>query len=459
MAVQISALIPLMVEIKLTEFVKPSKYIPPQTLSLSTLDNDPLNEVIYKACYVYKAKNVVDDDADMPEYLLKKALSDLLVYYYPLSGSLKRRGSDRKFQLSCGGDEGGVAFTVATANVELSSLNYLDNIDSDTALKFLPHLLQVEDGYRPFALQVTKFECGGFILGTATSHVMSDGYGMGHTMCALIELAGGKKKLTITPVWERERLVGEPVDDQPPLAPGGATAVSPYLPTDDWVTERINIRPESIRRLKEATLEEYDFSTEALTTFDVISAYLWKSRVKALKLDKDGVTVLVFTKGIRNVVDPPLSDGYYGNSYIDMHVSLTVREVDEFGISDIVKLIKESKKKAHSKTYLQKELANIENIIKMDLKISGKEDGLCLFTDPRHTGLFGPMDFGLNERVNFVQVVPPETARTISMVLLPSRLDQAMVGGVQIMTTLPRDAMVKFKEEMQWLSSRKRSML
>ncbi|XP_010429301.1 PREDICTED: spermidine sinapoyl-CoA acyltransferase-like [Camelina sativa] len=442
MAVQISALI--------TEMVKPSKYIPPQTLSLSTLDNDPFNEVIYKACYVYKAKNVVDDDADLPESLLKKALSDLLVYYYPLSGILKRRESDRKFQLSCGGNEGGVAFTVATTNVELSSLNYLDNIDSDTALKFLPEL-QVGDGYRPIAFQVTKFECGGFILGIATSHAMSDGYGTGHTMCALTELAGGKKKLTMTPVWERQRLVGEPVDDQPPLVHGGTTAVSPYLPTDDWVTERINIRPESIRRLKEATLEEYDFSTEALTTFEVISAYLWKSRVKALKLDKDGVTVLVFTTGIRNVVDPPLSDGYYGNAYINMKVSLTVREVDELGIPDIVKLIKETKKNAHSKTYLQKELAHIENTIKMNLKIKRKKDGLCLLTDVRNIGMFGPMDFGWNEPVNFVPVVPPEIAKTINMVMRPSRLDQAMVGGVQIMTTLPRDAMVKFKEEINAL--------
>ncbi|EFH56768.1 predicted protein [Arabidopsis lyrata subsp. lyrata] len=28
----------------------------------------------------------------------------------------------------------------------------------------------------------------------------------------------------------------------------------------------------------------------------------------------------------RNVVDPPLPDGYYGNAYIEMYVPLTTRE-------------------------------------------------------------------------------------------------------------------------------------
>lgn len=155
MSIHIASSIPLMVEKKLTDMVKPSKHIPQQTLSLSTLDNDPYNEVIYKACYVFKSKTVVDDD-NRPELLLREALSDLLVYYYPLSGSLKRQESDRKLQLSCGHDGGGVPFTVATANVELSSLKNQENIDSDTALMFLPELHVDNDGYRPFALQVHK---------------------------------------------------------------------------------------------------------------------------------------------------------------------------------------------------------------------------------------------------------------------------------------------------------------
>lgn len=71
------------------------------------------------------------------------------------------------------------------------------------------------------------------------SHAMCDGYGEGHIMCALTDLAGGKKKPMVTPIWERERLVGKPEDDQPPFVPGDDTAASPYLPTDDWVCVHI----------------------------------------------------------------------------------------------------------------------------------------------------------------------------------------------------------------------------
>ena len=210
------------------------------------------------------------------------------------------------------------------------------------------------------------------------------------------------------------------------------------------VSEKISIRAESIRRLKEATLKEYDFSNEALTTFEVIGAYLWKSRVKALRLDRDGVTSLGLAVGIRNAVNPPLPDGYYGNAYIDMYVSLTVKEVEKFTISDIVKLLKQAKRKAHDKDYLQEELANTESIISMNLTIKGR---FCL-TDWRNIGIFGSMDFGWGEPVNIVPVVPPEIARILGIVMPASRLEPSMVGGVQVMITLPRAAMVKFKEEM-----------
>ncbi|CAH8357686.1 unnamed protein product [Eruca vesicaria subsp. sativa] len=62
------------------------------------------------------------------------------------------------------------------------------------------------------------------------------------------------------------------------------------------------------------------------------------------------------------------------------------------------------------------------------------------------------MDFGWGEPVNIVPVVPPEIAKIVSMFMPASRLEPPMVGGVQVMITLPRAAMVKFKEEMNALN-------
>ncbi|KAG2259158.1 hypothetical protein Bca52824_078452 [Brassica carinata] len=253
-------------------------------------------KAMQKATNIDDVDNTIDEINEQTDNM--KQIQDALSAPFGSAADFdERRETDRKIQLSCGGDGGCVPFTVATANVELSSLKYLENIVSDTALKFLPELRVDKDGYPPFALQVT---------------------------------------------------------------------------------EKINIRAESIRKLKEATLKECDFSSETLPTFEVIEAYLWKSRVKALSLDGDGVTSLGIAVGIRNAVNPPLPDGYYGNAYIDVYVPLTAKEVEEHTISDIVKLIKQAKRKAYDKDYLQKELVNIENSIRKVDPSSGPVIGRCV---------------------------------------------------------------------------------
>ena len=152
MANQTKPILPLLIEKKPLELIKPSKHTPSETLSLSTLDNDLFNEVMYATIYVFKANEKNQND---PVPLLRKALSELLVYYYPLSGKLMRRESDRKLQLVFWGE--GVPFEVATAALNLSSLNYIENLDDQVALRLVPDIEIDYDSnvsYHPLALQV-----------------------------------------------------------------------------------------------------------------------------------------------------------------------------------------------------------------------------------------------------------------------------------------------------------------
>lgn len=145
----------LSLEKKKIEFVKPSKHTPCENLSLSTLDNHPFNDAMYAFIYVFEANEKNQND---PISLLRKALSELLVYYYPLSGKLMRRKSDGKFQLICNGE--GVPFTVATAHRDLRSLNYIENFDDEVALQLVHDLevnFQSEIGCHPLSLQVSNF--------------------------------------------------------------------------------------------------------------------------------------------------------------------------------------------------------------------------------------------------------------------------------------------------------------
>ncbi|XP_010548389.1 PREDICTED: spermidine coumaroyl-CoA acyltransferase-like [Tarenaya hassleriana] len=447
-------LCPLAVEKKATEFIKPSKQIPSQILSLSTLDNDPYNEVMYCTIYVYQGRNKTYE----PESLLREALSNLLVHYYPLSGKLTRRECDRKLQLRCNGE--GVPFTIATSNLKLSSLSYLDgSIDFGTVSLLVPKTddenYDKEIGYHPLALQVTKFLCGGFTIGTALTHAVCDGFGVARFISALTELAAGKRELTVVPIWERDRLVGIP-DNRPVEIPGAENsnllAISPYMPSQDLVSETVNVSADTIKRLKEALTKESDFQKESLTTFEVLGAYMWRSRTRALNLNPDGIVVFGLAVAIRSDMDPPLPNGYYGNACIDMHVELTARELNESPISEIVKLIKEAKRKAHDKDYVQAELGNKEKLLKIDDWFGERDDGLMFLTDWRNIGWFGSLDFGWGEPVNLLPVVPSEKAVDLGMLLKPSRLDPSMEGGIKMVMTLPRDAMLKFKEEMDVLN-------
>lgn len=85
---QTNSSLPLLLEKKSIELVKPSKHTPSGTLSFSSLDNNPLDEVRHASVYVFEANEKNQND---PVSLLRKALSELLVYYYPLSGRLLRQ--------------------------------------------------------------------------------------------------------------------------------------------------------------------------------------------------------------------------------------------------------------------------------------------------------------------------------------------------------------------------------
>lgn len=200
---------------------------------------------------------------------------------------------------------------------------------------------------------------------------------------------------------------------------------------------------ENISRLKDTVVLE-----ERFTTFEILCAYIWKATSRALKLNLDGITVLIITVGIRNVPDPPLPEGYYGNAYIDVYVEILARELEESSISDIVKLVKRAKKSVLDKRYVEEELRNSERLMKADAKFEGVADGVFLLTDLRNTGLFGSMDFGWNKPVNIWPLTPQEYERNFGIIMRPSKLDPSMEGGAKVVMTLPREAMVNLKKEM-----------
>ncbi|XP_017435568.1 spermidine coumaroyl-CoA acyltransferase isoform X2 [Vigna angularis] len=244
--------------------IKPSKPTPSSVLPLSTLDNIPFLNSLCHTLHVFRSKTHDLDEPGCPNHqlldladVIKAAISKALFYYYPLAGRLVKH-TDGNFMINCSAE--GVPFLEASASCNLSSLHCWDGTDMQNAKHLVFDLSsQDENGYLyPLVFKVTTFPCGGFTIGMGMLHTVGDGVGASQIFKAVMELARGESEPSVKPVWERERLKGS-ITKQPLLINSvdeASAAVSPFLPTEILVQERIKVNSESIRRLKMSLMKE-----------------------------------------------------------------------------------------------------------------------------------------------------------------------------------------------------------
>ncbi|KAE9594223.1 hypothetical protein Lal_00001131 [Lupinus albus] len=442
----------LKIEMKEVVHVKPSKPTPSIVLPLSALEHRPYPDSIWPIVHVYQSPSNGQLD---PAFVLKQALSKALVYYYPLAGKLVKQPNG-KVAINCNND--GVPFLEAIANCELSSLNYLDDHDIRIAkqLVFDFHPQQDENEYpHPVSFKLTKFQCGGFTIGMSTSHIVCDGWGACKFFHAIVELASGKSEPFLKPVWERERLIGS-ITTQPMPNPMDETtaAVSPFLPATDVMYELFKVDKESIRRLKMSLMKEISCNEsmeQSFTTFESLAAYVWRSRARALNLNNEGKTLLVFSVQVRQHMSPPLSDGYYGTAITEGQVVLTMKELNEKPLSDIVKLVKESKNVAFTGDFIKKTIDTLESNPE-NFNVEEGPGATLALSDWKHLGFMPNVDFGWKEPINMVPApCNMFEYEGLCIFLSPSNHDPSMEGGVRVFISLPSVAMPKFKEEMEAL--------
>lgn len=248
-----------------------------------------------------------------PVKLIREALAQTLVFYYPFAGRLKE-GPGRKLFVDCTGD--GVMFIEADADVTLEQFGQalqppfpcleelLYDVPGSGGVLDCPLLL----------IQVTRLTCGGFIFALRLNHTMSDAAGLVQFMSAVGQITRGASLPSIAPVWHRELLnAREPPCvtckhheyDQVPDTKGT------IIPLDDMVHRSFFFGPQEVSILRKLVPPHLRKGS----TFEVLTACLWRCRTSALQPDPEEEVRVICIVNARAKFNPPLPIGYYGNAF------------------------------------------------------------------------------------------------------------------------------------------------
>ncbi|EPS59710.1 hypothetical protein M569_15095 [Genlisea aurea] len=397
------------------EFIFPAQPTPTETKPLSDLDNWYRGNAPLLFIYKRDARMEGKDAADV----IKQALTKALVYYYPLAGRLFSTidvDGRSKLWVDCGGVSGGGAlFVRAEADIELEAVG--DNIlPPNPCAKQLVCTQGEEKEGKEFEssaisgpllhIQVTKFKCGGVVLGLVMHHSVADGYGIALFVATMGELARGQNAPTISPVWLRDQFMCARPNPQVRYVENQFRNIK----------DSTNNLKSMIQEIRETTpisifLNSKDIQAlrdrhnlQSCTKFELVTAYLWKCRTLLRGSDPNDITRLSCVTSIRGTrIMKGLPRAYYGNSVFMPSSTCAVRDLVDNPLSDVVELVKKTKLKVRDPEYVRSFIDHIATKSSLvDLRLRFAVSDLSRLGAQR-------FDFGWGNPMNFVSAIVRST--------------------------------------------------
>ncbi|KAI3709266.1 hypothetical protein L2E82_39026 [Cichorium intybus] len=294
------------VTVKESVIVKPSKTTPIQRLWNSNIDL-LVGRIHLLTIYFYRPNGSSDF---FDSGVLKKALSDVLVSFFPMAGRLGKDG-DGRVEINCNAE--GVWFVEAEADCRIDDFGEIT--PSPELRRLAPTVDYSGDisSYPLFITQVTRFKCGGVSLGCGVHHTLSDGFSSLHFINTWSDVARGLS-VAIPPFNDRTLLRAR----DPPTPMYDHVE---YHPPPSLITPPENHKPPASTTILRLTLDQInDLKSKGKgdgsvyhSTFVIIAAHLWRSACKARGLSDDQPTKLYVATDGRSRLIPPLPSGYLGN--------------------------------------------------------------------------------------------------------------------------------------------------
>ena len=349
------------------ELVAPARATPHEFKPLSDIDDQEGLRFYRSGLFLYR-RRAARDGVD-PAAVLRAALAEALVHYYPLAGRIVEASPGRKLLVECTGE--GAVFVAAESGVAMDELGEVTGPP-------VPHheeLLCAADGAyadggvvgRPLLyFQVTRMRCGGFVWGLQICHCLADAAGVAQFMTAVGEFARGVPGApTVKPVWARELLSAR----RPPLPRDVAAPRHPeYEAVPDAGRDKVSHsaalvhRPFFFGRREIAALRALAPPSLASRSsrFDLIAAFTWRCRANALQYDAADAVRVQFVvnargggRGRRSNAPPLLPDGYYGNAFAFAVAESPAGELRRRPFAHALRLVVDAKARAMEEGHLQ----------------------------------------------------------------------------------------------------------
>ncbi|XP_037409495.1 acyl transferase 9-like [Triticum dicoccoides] len=180
------------------------------------------------------------------------------------------------------------------------------------------------------ATPITKFTCGGFVMGLRFNHASADGMGAAQFIKAVGDMARGLPEPAVKPVWDREKF------PNPSIKPGPLPEL-PVLALDYIVLDFPTGYIDGLKTQCKA------HSGKFCSGFDVLTAKLWQCRTRALNLEPEATVKLCFFASVRHLLK--LDAGYYGNSIFPVKMSGSSKKVLESSVMEVIDMIREAKQR------------------------------------------------------------------------------------------------------------------
>uniref|UniRef100_Q9M6F0 Taxadien-5-alpha-ol O-acetyltransferase n=2 Tax=Taxus TaxID=25628 RepID=T5AT_TAXCU len=414
--------------------VGPSPPLPKTTLQLSSIDNLPgVRGSIFNALLIYNASPSPTMISADPAKPIREALAKILVYYPPFAGRL-RETENGDLEVECTGE--GAMFLEAMADNELSVLGDFD--DSNPSFQQLLFSLPLDTNFKDLSLlvvQVTRFTCGGFVVGVSFHHGVCDGRGAAQFLKGLAEMARGEVKLSLEPIWNRELVK---LDDPKYLQFFHFEFLRAPSIVEKIVQTYFIIDFETINYIKQSVMEE---CKEFCSSFEVASAMTWIARTRAFQIPESEYVKILFGMDMRNSFNPPLPSGYYGNS---IGTACAVDNVQDLLSGSLLRAIMIIKK---SKVSLNDNFKSRAVVKPSELDVNMNHENVVAFADWSRLG-FDEVDFGWGNAVS-VSPVQQQSALAMQNYFLFLKPSKNKPDGIKILMFLPLSKMKSFKIEME----------